>query len=108
MSTATVAAKGTEGQGESMREEKRKTKGGEGSNEHCNCRSEGNGGADIILIIYIIGRRVIVICFGISDEMRRKLFEEVNKKGLTRATLRYLSVLLIFTLAFGFVAKCFR
>lgn len=59
MSTATVAAKGTEEQGESMREEKRKTKGGEGSNEHCNCRSEGNGGADIILIIYIIGRRVI-------------------------------------------------
>ena len=30
---------------------------------------------------YIYNKKaVIVICFGISDEMRRKLFEEVNKK----------------------------
>ena len=42
--------------------------------------AKGTEGADIILIIYIIRRRVIIICFGISDEMRRKLFEEVNKK----------------------------
>ena len=56
----TVAAKGTEEQGESKREEKGKTKGGEGSNEHYGTvAAKGAEGADIILIIYIIGRRVI-------------------------------------------------
>ena len=59
MSTATVAAKGTEEQGESKREEKGKTRGGEKSNEHCNTvAAKGTEGAEIILI-YIIGRRVI-------------------------------------------------
>ena len=56
----TVAAKETEKQGESKREEKGKTKGGEGSNEHYGTvAAKGTEGADIILIIYIIGRRVI-------------------------------------------------
>ena len=56
----TVAAEGTEEQGESKREEKGKTKGGEGLNEHCDTvAAKGTEGADIILIIYITGRRVI-------------------------------------------------
>ena len=59
MSTATVAAKETEEQGESKREEKGKTKGEEDQMSTATVAAKGTEGADIILIIYIMGRRVI-------------------------------------------------
>ena len=48
----TVAAKGTEGQGESKREEKGKTKGEEEQMSTATVAAKGTEGADIILIIY--------------------------------------------------------